>query len=189
MKKTELEKGIEALLFFVGENLSVERLTEVFEVEAKFIEKAVAKLNTYYLEYNSGLEIIEVNGGFQMCTTPETLVYIQRYKQKPLRKFLTQALLETLAIVAYSQPITRAQIEEIRGVRCEHAIAKLIEYQLIEEVGRLNVIGRPLLFGTTNQFLRHFGYKSLQELPKIKEELVERFKQEIEQEMNYREDS
>ena len=90
-----------------------------------------------------------------------------------------------MSIVAYSQPITKAQIEDIRGVRSEHAVSKLLEYDLIEEVGRLNVIGRPILFGTTTSFLRHFGFKTIEELPKVKEELIERFKKEIEEEMNY----
>ena len=87
--------------------------------------------------------------------------------------------------MAYSQPITRTQIEDIRGVRCEHAISRLLEFNLIEEVGRLNVIGRPILFGTTNDFLRHFGFKNLEDMPKIKEELLEKFKEEVKQEMNY----
>lgn len=97
-------------------------------------------------------------------------------------------MIETLAIIAYSQPITRTQIEDIRGVRCEHAMSKLMEYGLIEEVGRLNVIGRPILFGTTNEFLRHFGFRNLEELPKIKEELLEKFKEEVREEMSYYED-
>lgn len=113
---------------------------------------------------------------------------IQLYRQKPVKNLLTQALIETLAIIAYSQPITRTQIEDIRGVRCEHAMSKLMEYGLIEEVGRLNVIGRPILFGTTNEFLRHFGFRNLEELPKIKEELLEKFKEEVREEMSYYED-
>ena len=185
MRKTDLESSIESLLFFVGDSISSSKLCEVCESEEITVHMAVYRLNDLYKKSNSGFQIVEVDGGYQMCTSPQNIDYIQRYKQKPMKKLLTQALLETLAIVAYSQPITKTQIEDVRGVRSEHAVSKLIEYQLIEEVGRLNVIGRPLLFGTTQGFLRHFGFKNLDELPKVKEELIERFKQEIEEEMNF----
>lgn len=185
MKKTELEGVLESLLFFAGDSIPSSKLCEVCEAEEITIHMAVYRLNELYRKANSGIEIVEVDSGYQMCTTPANIAYIQRFKQKPVKKLLTQALLETLAIVAYSQPITKAQIEDIRGVRSEHAVSKLLEYNLIEEVGRLNVIGRPILFGTTNEFLRHFGFKNIEELPKVKEELIERFKKEVEEEMNY----
>lgn len=185
MIKTDLESIIESLLFFAGDSIPSHKLCELCNAEEITVHMAVYRLNEIYLKTNSGFEIIEVANGYQMCTAPQNIEYIQKYKQRPVKKLLTQALLETLAIVAYSQPITKTQIEEIRGVRTEHAISKLLEYQLIEEVGRLSVIGRPILFGTTNEFLRHFGFRTLEELPKVKEELVERFKKEIEEEMNY----
>lgn len=189
MKKTELESTIEALLFYSGDVIEGSRLCEVCDAEEIKVHMAIYKLNEIYEKTNSGLEIIEVNDGYQMCTAARHMPYIQKFRQKPVRNVLTQALIETLAIVAYSQPITRTQIEDIRGVRCEHAIGKLIEYRLIEEVGRLNVIGRPILFGTTSEFLRHFGFKNLDELPKIKEELLQRFKEEVREEMNYYEEA
>ncbi len=185
MQKTDLESRIESLLFFIGDSVDSHKLSDLCETEEVTLHMAVYRLNDIYKKSNSGFEIIEVDGGYQMCTVPKNIMYIQKYKQKPIKKMLTQALLETLAIVAYSQPITKTQIEDIRGVRSEHAVSKLIEYQLIEEVGRLNVIGRPILFGTTQEFLRHFGFKTLEELPKVKEELIERFKKEIEEEMNF----
>lgn len=185
MKKTNLESSIEALLFYVGDVIPLKRLSEVCDVEEVMIPHAVLNLNKYYKETNSGIEIIEVDNGYQMCTAPKHLSVIQQYRQKPVRHLLTQALIETLAVVAYSQPITRTQIEDVRGVRCEHAISRLLEYGLIEEVGRLNVIGRPILFGTTNDFLRHFGFRNLEEMPKIKEELLEKFKEEVKKEMSY----
>lgn len=185
MKKTELESIIESLLFFSGDSIPSSKLCDICDSEEITIHMAVYRLNELYKKSNSGFEIIEVDNGYQMCTIPKNIEYIQKFKQKPVKKLLTQALLETLAIVAYSQPITKAQIEDIRGVRSEHAVSKLIEYNLIEEVGRLNVIGRPILFGTTNEFLRHFGFKNIEELPKVKEELIERFKKEVEEEMNY----
>ncbi|MEG0012658.1 MAG: SMC-Scp complex subunit ScpB [Cellulosilyticaceae bacterium] len=185
MKKTELEGILESLLFFAGDSIPSSKLCEVCETEEITVHMAVYRLNEVYKKTNSGFEIVEVDSGYQMCTSPQNITYIQRFKQKPIKKLLTQTLLETLAIVAYSQPITKVQIEDVRGVRSEHAVSKLIEYRLIEEVGRLNVIGRPILFGTTNEFLRHFGFKNIDELPKVKEELIERFKKEVEEEMNY----
>lgn len=185
MKKTELESQLEALLFYAGESISIKRLEEICDKDAFSIRQAVHHLSELYKETNSGIEIIEVDDGYQMCTSPKHLPSIQLYRQKPAKNILTQALIETLAIVAYLQPITRTQIEDIRGVRCEHAISRLLEYGLIEEVGRLNVIGRPILFGTTHEFLRHFGFKNLEEMPKIKEELLEKFKEEVQEEMSY----
>ena len=185
MKKTELESALEALLFYSGDIISQDRLCEICNIDVFSIHMAINKLNEYYEQTNSGIEIVEVDDGYQMCTAPKHMQVIQMYRQKPVKHLLTQALIETLAIVAYSQPITRTQIEDIRGVRCEHAISRLLEYELIEEVGRLNVIGRPILFGTTNNFLRHFGFKNLEEMPKIKEELIDKFKEEVKQEMNY----
>lgn len=188
MKKTELESGIEALLFYAGEIIARNRLCDICQAQEEDLSLAVKSLNEHYVRTNSGISIIEVQDGYQMCTSPQHLQLIQAYRQKPAKTILTQALIETLAIIAYSQPITRTQIEEIRGVRCEHAMGKLMDFNLIEEVGRLNVIGRPLLFGTTPEFLRHFGFKNLEEMPKIKEELVEKFKNEIKAEMGYYEE-
>ena len=188
MKKTELESSLEALLFYAGDSIPQRRLCEICNTDSFLLHSAVNHLNEVYQSTNSGIEIIEVDEGYQMCTAPNHLQVIQLYRQKPVKNILTQALIETLAIVAYSQPITRTQIEDIRGVRCEHVIGKLLEYGLIEEVGRLNVIGRPILFGTTHEFLRHFGFKNLEEMPKIKEELLEKFKEEIREEMSYYEE-
>lgn len=188
MKKTDLESSIEALLFYAGDIIPQHRLCEICDTDDFSIHLAINHLNECYQKDNSGIEIIEVDNGYQMCTAAKHLHVIQLYRQKPAKNILTQALIETLAIVAYSQPITRTQIEDVRGVRCEHAISKLLEYGLIEEVGRLNVIGRPILFGTTNEFLRHFGFRNLEEMPKIKEELLEKFKEEVKEEMSYYEE-
>lgn len=188
MEKTELQSSLEAVLFYAGDIIPLRRLSEICDADELSIRIAINHLNEVYRTSNSGIEIIEVDDGYQMCTAAKHLQLIQLYRQKPVKNILTQALIETLAIVAYSQPITRTQIEDIRGVRCEHAISRLLEYGLIEEVGRLNVIGRPILFGTTNEFLRHFGFRNLEEMPKIKEDLLEKFKEEVQQEMSYYED-
>ena len=188
MERTELESSLEALLFYAGDTIPQRRLCEICDTDSFSIHMAINHLNEIYQSTNSGIEVIEVDDGYQMCTAAKHLHVIQLYRQKPVKNILTQALIETLAIVAYSQPITRTQIEDVRGVRCEHAIGRLLEYGLIEEVGRLNVIGRPILFGTTNEFLRHFGFRNLEEMPKIKEELLEKFKEEVKQEMSYYEE-
>lgn len=188
MAKTDLQSSIEALLFYSGDIVPKTRLCELCKVNLAALQEAIFDLRVNYEDTNSGIDIIEVDDGYQMCTGAKHLELIQAFRQKPVRNILTQALLETLAIIAYSQPITRTQIEDIRGVRCEHVIAKLMEYSLIEEVGRLNVIGRPILFGTTSEFLKHFGFKNLDEMPKIKEELIEKFKQEVQDEMKYYEE-
>ena len=118
-----------------------------------------------------------------MCTRPEIYEYLIKIAKTPRKYVLTDTLLETLSIIAYKQPVTRLEIERVRGVSCDHAINKLLEYDLITELGRLDAPGRPLLFGTTEQFLRCFGVKSLEELPELNPVQVEEFKQQAEQEV------
>ena len=109
--------------------------------------------------------------------------YLIKLVKQPKKYTLTDVVLETLSIIAYKQPVTRGEIEKIRGVSCDHAINKLIEYGLVEEVGRLDVPGRPLLFGTTEEFLRSFGVKKIDELPVLNPDQIEEFKQEVEKEV------
>jgi segregation and condensation protein B len=113
-----------------------------------------------------------------MCTKPSQYEYLVRIAKQPKRRTLTDAALETLSIVAYKQPVTRIEIEKIRGVSCEHPINRLVEYGLIQEVGRLDAPGRPILFGTTEDFLRCFDVQSVEELPEVTPDQVEEFKQE-----------
>ncbi|OON99434.1 MAG: SMC-Scp complex subunit ScpB [Epulopiscium sp. Nele67-Bin004] len=183
MKRTDLESKVESLLFFVGDIVMADKLCEVCEATDLEISMAIYNINQSYEKVGSDIRIVEVDTGYQMCT--QNVDIIVNYKKKPVKKLLTQTLLETLALIAYSQPITKVQIEDIRGVRSEHAVAKLIDYNLVEEVGRLTVIGRPILLGTTQEFLRHFGFKNIEELPVVQEELIEMFKKEVQAEMNY----
>ena len=127
--------------------------------------------------------VSDVDGSFQMCTKSSMYESIIKIAHVPKKHVLTEVLLETLSIVAYKQPITRQEIEAIRGVSCDHAVNKLVEYNLIQEVGRLDAPGRPILFGTTEEFLRSFGLVSLDDLPVINPEKVEDFKLEVEEEM------
>lgn len=185
MKLLDIKSVIESILFLSGEAVEVKRLAEVLDIEEIHINLAINQLNEQYTKNNSGLLVTQIDNSYQMCTIAENAPYIQMYFQKPNKKMLTQPIIETLAIVAYSQPITKIQIEDIRGVRSDHTLNKLIEFNLICEVGRLDVIGKPILFGTTGEFLRHFGFSSIEDLPKVREELIERFKVEVQEEIDY----
>ena len=129
-----------------------------------------------------GVRIIELDNSFQMCTKPEAYEYLIRIAKQPKKYVLTDVLLETLSIIAYRQPVTKLEIEKIRGVKTDHAVNKLVEYELVQEVGRLDAPGRPILFGTTEEFLRHFGVTSLEELPNLNPEQVEDLKEQAEDE-------
>lgn len=185
MKKSKIESIVESILFFAGEAVPCKQLAEIIDIDQESVNLAIKQLNESYTQDNSGILITQIDDSYQMCTSVGNAAYIEKYLQKPIKKFLTQPLIETLAIIAYSQPITKVQIEDIRGVRSDHTISKLIEYNLICEVGRLNIVGKPILFGTTDEFLRHFGFKNLDEMPRVKEELIEHFKLEVQQEIDY----
>ena len=130
-----------------------------------------------------GIRLIELEDSFQMCTNPELYEYLIKIAKQPKKIVLTDVVLETLSIIAYKQPITRIELEKIRGVKCDHAVNKLIEFNLVKEVGRLDAPGRPLLFGTTEEFLRRFGVSSLEELPEVNPVKMEDFKAEAEEEI------
>ena len=139
-----------------------------------------------YEAQDRGIRIIELEQAFQMCTKKEIYEYLIRVAKQPRKYVLTDVMLETLSIVAYKQPVTRLEIEKIRGVKSDHAVNRLIEYGLIEEVGRLDAPGHPILFGTTEEFLRRFSVQTLDELPSINQEQIESFKAEAEDEAQLR---
>lgn len=173
MKLKEIEAVVEALLFISGEALPLSVIAQTVELDKATTKAIIITLAEKYESDKRGIRIIEINDGYQMCTAAECFEFIRNMYKSPKRQGMTQALLETLAIIAYKQPITKAQIEEIRGVSADHAVNKLIEKNLICETGRLNAAGKPILFGTTNEFLRYFGFKSTKELPPLKEEQIE----------------
>ena len=142
-------------------------------------------LNHMMEKYNTkdrGIHIVELENAYQMCTKQEYYDYLVNIAMQPKKAVLTDVMMETLSIIAYKQPVTRLDVEKIRGVNCDHAINRLVEYNLVEELGRLDAPGRPLLFGTTEQFLRSFGVGSLEELPELSAVQVEEFKEQAEQE-------
>ncbi len=178
-----LEAQIEAILFTMGEAVEAERLAAALEHDVDTVRRVVRNMMDRYRSADCGIQIIELNDSYQMSTKQTMYEAIIKIAHVPKKHVLTEVLLETLSIVAYKQPITRQEIEAIRGVSCDHAINKLVEYRLIAEVGRLDAPGRPILFGTTDDFLRSFGLASLEELPVVKPEKVEDFKLEAEEEI------
>lgn len=182
MENKNYEAIIEAILFTMGESVELEKIADAIELDKKQTKKIIEKMMKYYEDPSIGLQIIELDGAYQMCTKSEMYEYLIRIAKQPKRHALTEVLLETLSIIAYKQPITRVEIEKIRGVSCDHAVSKLMEYNLVCELGRLDAPGRPLLFGTTEEFLRSFGVQSIDELPSLSTVQVEEFKQEAEEE-------
>jgi segregation and condensation protein B len=161
-----LKPIIEGLLLVAGdEGLNAHQLAEIMEQDVGTVKKAVAELQEEYRESGRGMQIVETAGAFHLATLPEHAVYFERMAASPSRSGLSQAALETLAIIVYKQPITRIEIEEIRGVKSDRAIQTLVAKELIKEVGRAEAIGRPILYGTTKQFLDYFGLNSLSDLP------------------------
>lgn len=182
MSMDEIYAAIEAVLFTMGESVEVSVIAKAIGQDVGTTTRIMHNLIDRYESQERGIKIIELGDCYQMCTKPETYEYIIRVATQPKKQVLTDVILETLAIVAYKQPITRQEIESIRGVSCDHAINKLVEYGLIEEVGRLEAPGRPILFGTTENFLRSFGVRNVDELPVLSPDKLEEFKQEAEQE-------
>ena len=166
-KKDKIKPIIEALLFVSGEPLTLRELAINIEETPKYLESVLAEMMLEYETSNRGIKLILINGAYQLVTKQEYSDYIQKLLKKNKRQSLSQASLESLAIVAYKQPITRIDIDEIRGVKSDSAISRLIEKDLIKEIGRLEVPGRPILYGTTDNFLRQFGLQDLKELPSL----------------------
>ena len=177
-----LNASIEAILFASGDAISISRLANALNISSDEVEYALNELSEHYNSQNSGLTLLRINDKAQLCSRPDYADVIRRAIENRKPPQLSPAALEVLTIIAYRQPITRQEIETIRGVKCDHAINKLLEYRLIEEVGRLDAIGRPLLFGTTEEFLRCFGVGSMEELPTIHPVKVENLRQEAEEE-------
>ena len=173
---------IEAILFTMGESVELEKIAAAIEHDEETTRKLIHNMADRYEAEDRGVRIIELDNSFQMCTKPEAYEYLIRIAKQPKKYVLTDVLLETLSIIAYRQPVTKLEIEKIRGVKTDHAVNKLVEYELVQEVGRLDAPGRPILFGTTEEFLRHFGVTSLEELPNLNPEQVEDLKEQAEDE-------
>lgn len=167
MDNKNIQCAIEGILFAAGEPVKTAKLAAVLETDIETVEEAVKILKYNYDAELRGLMIIEIDGGYQLCSRPEYYAYIQEILGEQRRQALSNAAMEALAIIAYKQPITRGQVEYIRGVNSDGAINRLVERDLIEEKGRLDAPGRPILYGTTQNFLRCFGLKNPQDLPEV----------------------
>ena len=168
---TNLKGNLEALLFVNGDPLSLKRIAEILEVDQENVKLLLAQLIQDMNQQERGLTIIEVAGGYQLCTKPHLAGFLEKLVQIKENKLSIPAL-ETLSIIAFKQPITKQEIEAIRGVRVDKVLANLLERNLIKELGRKEAIGRPIIYGTTEVFLKCFGLKSLedlQELPELEE--------------------
>ena len=165
---TEKTKGaIEAILFSAGREVSVKELELVLEINEKEIKEIISEMNKEYSKENRGIEIIKINESFQLCSKTEFHEYIYPIIDKRSKPKLSQAALEALSIIAYNPRISRAEIDAIRGVSSDAVIYKLLEYNLIEEAGKLDVPGKPMSYKTTDSFLRMFGLSSLDNLPEL----------------------
>ena len=171
---------IEGILFSMGDSVELEKIAGVLELDQQKTKELIEEMKKEWEEQKRGVTITELDGAYQMCTRPEIYEYLIKIAKQPKRRVLTDVLLETLSIIAYKQPVTKMEIEKIR----DHAVNKLVEYHLVCELGRLDAPGRPLLFGTTEEFLRSFGVHSIDDLPVLSPVQVEEFKQEAEEEMH-----
>ena len=183
MELQEIYAAIEAILFTMGEAVEVEKIAAAIEHDKETTRKLVRNMMDRYQAQDRGIRIIELEDSFQMCTKTDMYEYLIKIAKSPRKYVLTDSVLETLSIIAYKQPVTRADIEKVRGVNCDHAINRLLEFNLVTELGRLDAPGRPLLFGTTEEFLRRFGINSLEALPELNPMQVEEFKQQALQEV------
>lgn len=162
----ELKNAIEAILFAIGRNISIKELAETLEMEEKDISKAIELLKAEY-ENKKGISLVYVNGGYQLVSNKEYYEYVTKFVQNTKKQTLSNTCMEVLSIIAYNPKITKSEIEKIRGTNSDSQVSRLIEYGLIEEVGRLQLPGRPAIFSVTNEFFRCMGISSLEDLPEF----------------------
>lgn len=167
MEFSKEQSIIEAMLFAAGREVTVKELTNALELGAEDIDKIILNMKAEYETRNSGIEIIKVNDSYQLCTRKEYYEYIYPLFDNRSKPNISNAALETLSIIAYNPNVTRAEIEAIRGVNADGTVYKLLEFDLIEEAGKLDAPGRPTMYKVTNKFMKMFGISSLDELPDL----------------------
>lgn len=167
MEIEKIKQIIESIMFAVGRDIGVNEISSVLELSPENVQEIIESMRTEFEDAGRGVQIIKVNNGYQLCSKKENYEYIYQIIDKRNKPNLSQAALETLAIIAYNPKITRAEIESIRGVNSDGTIYKLLDHNLIEDAGRLEAPGRPTTYQTTKEFLRLFGYTSLEELPEL----------------------
>ena len=178
--------AIEAVLFAMGESLELSKIAKAIGHDTETTRKVLQNMMDDYQKEDRGIRIIELENAYQLCTKQEYYEYLVNIALQPKKAVHSDVMMETLSIIAYKQPVTKIEIEKIRGVKSDHAVNKLIEYNLVQEVGRLDAPGRPILLGTTEEFLRNFGVDSTDNLPTINPVKLEDFKAEAEEEIQIR---
>ena len=180
---TELECALEAVLFAAGEPVPDQKLCAVLSVDRQTLTAAAKRLADEYDFSRRGIRLLALENAYQLCSRADYAEQVRAVLETRRAPILSASALEVLAIIAYKQPVTKIEIEKIRGVNSDRSVNKLVELELVKEVGRLDAPGRPMLFGTTEEFLRTFGVGSIDELPVISEDMVEQYKEEAEYEI------
>lgn len=183
---SDWEAIVEAVLFTMGNSVELRQLATAIDQSEKIARRVVEQLRDRYEQENRGMQILSLEGAYQMCTKSRFYENLIRVAASPKKQVLTDVVLETLSIIAYKQPVTKVEIAKVRGVSSDHAVNRLVEYGLVYEVGRLDAPGRPALFATTEEFLRRFGVGSVVDLPTINPEQEEEIKLEVAEELQYR---
>ena len=181
-----LEAVVEAVLFTMGKSVELRQLAIATGQSEEETRQAVERLKARYDKEERGMEIIELEDSYQMCTRTGFYENLIRVAASPKKQVLSEVVLETLSIIAYKQPVTKMEIEKIRGVKSDHAVNRLVEYNLVQEVVRLDAPGHPALFATTEEFLRRFGIGSTENLPDMDPVREEEIRVEVEEEMKVR---
>ncbi len=167
MDISTIESIIESLIFSYGDALSLDKRCEILELDKKTVRSLMKNFMDSYNRANKGIIIREINDKYQMCSNPQYFDYVSKLYQIRQKQALSQAAYEVLSIIAYNQPITKAKIEQIRGVNSDSAVTRLLERNLVKEAGKLEAPGRPRLYETTDEFLKCFGFKSIRDLPML----------------------
>ncbi len=184
MDESQIKASVEAILFTMGDSQDLQSIADALGMDKEKLHPILEEMIQEYdaPENARGIHIVRLEDRYQLSTKKDYYPVLIRLASQPRKISLSDVVMETLSIIAYKQPVTRIEIEKIRGVKCDHAVNRLLEYNLIQEVGRLDAPGRPILFGTTEEFLRHFGTGSIEDLPAINPVKVEDFRAEAEEE-------
>lgn len=184
MEEKNTKAVLEAILFSMGDSVELSVLANAVGKTQPQTRKILEEMQTELLSDDHGIQLLDLDGSWQLATKKEYFEDLIQIAMHPRKPTLTEVVLETLSIIAYKQPVTKAEIEKIRGVSSDHAVNKLLDYGLVQELGRLDVPGRPILLGTTENFLRYFGMDSTGNLPELNPVMLEDFKAEAEAELN-----
>ena len=183
--KKVIQGKVEGILFAMGESVSIKEIAAALEIEEKDLLEVIDNMKEDYADPSRGIQLVTLEDSIQLRTKDDYYDDLIKIATAPKKNVLTDSVLETLSIIAYKQPVTRADVEKIRGVNSDFGINKLLEYGLIKELGRLDAPGKPLLFGTSEQFLRAFNVDSIEDLPQISMDMMEDFRVQAENELNY----